>query len=344
MKPKFITPLVFIILTGCSTLINDPVFQSRIRDFDTKKIEDENISYRIGWLGQYLLEPHIRKEIATKLSENTVQIKSLLEQNINNPLDVSLGGQMLTDLAVGDIGSSLGNTVGTGLFVAGGVISLLSGDGSIDYVSGINLPEKFEGNYLETAEQAQTAALSLIDQQLINASQELGYSAKCVYQCDISPRAYHLKKLNITGTVNWIYEPEEIAVYVGEIKMLKVEETQFLDSLAVGFKVAWRTEYGNTAVIRLISDPTLDKNNNIVINHPDPNDPKLVSFRGKHALFSTDIGDAFNRAIHNTPYTFTGSSDDHPKALYYNGDVYKFGLNSRAQTFDKYILEVNKRD
>lgn len=197
MKPKFITPLVFILLTGCSTLINDPVFKSRIRDFDTKKIEDENISYRIGWLGQSLLEPHIRKEIATKLSENTVQIRSLLEQNTNSPLDVSLGGQMLTDLAVGDIGSSLGSSVGTGLFVAGGVISLLSGDGSIDYVSGINLPEKFEGNYLETAEQAQIAALSLLDRQLINASHDLGYSAKCVHQCDTSPRVYHLKKLGI---------------------------------------------------------------------------------------------------------------------------------------------------
>jgi hypothetical protein len=344
MKFKFITLLTFIFLTGCSTLIDDPVFQSRIRDFDTKKIEDENISYRIGWLGQYLLEPQTRQEIAGKLIENSTQSKSIFKQNIDSTLDVSLGGQMLTDLAVGDVGSGLGSSVGTGLFVAGGVISLFSGDGSIDNVSGINFPEIFEGNYLETAEQAQTEALSLIDQQLINASQELGYSAKCVYQCDISPRVYHLKKLNITGTAKWIYEPDEIAVYVGEIKMLKVEETQFLDSFAVGFKVAWRTEYGNTAVIRLISDPILDKNNKIVINHPDPNDPKSFTYRGKHALFSTDIGDAFNRAIHNTPYTFTGSSDDHPKALYYNGDVYNFGLNSRAQTFDKYILEVNKRD
>jgi hypothetical protein len=291
-----------------------------------------------------LLEPHTRQEIAAKLSENTVQIKSILEQNVDSTMDVSQKGQMLTDLAVGQAGSGLGNTVGAGLFIVGGAVSLFSGDGSSDYVSGISLPETFEGNHLETAEKAQAAALSLIDQQLINASQELGYSAECVHRCDTSPRFYHLKKLKTAGTVKWIYEPEEIAVYVGEIEMLKVEETQLVDSLAVGFKVAWRTEYGNTAVIHLLSNPILDKNNNIIINHLDPNDPKSVSFKGDNRLPKTDIGDAFNRLIHNTPYTFMGTSKKRPKALYYNGEVYTFGLNSRAQTFDKYVLEINKQD
>lgn len=110
-------------VVGCSAILQDPIYDSVMRSVKSENLKDEVKSYQIGWLGQALLEPQARNNVAKKLVENAPQIST----ERMSAADVSLAAQMATDVAFGQLGSGMGDAVGAAFFVGAAALSLLAG-------------------------------------------------------------------------------------------------------------------------------------------------------------------------------------------------------------------------
>lgn len=336
MKRTLSTLCAVLVLGGCAAT-DDPIYQSLTRDFETEVVKDVTESYRIGWLAQGLLEPPVRKELGNLLVGNAQKIQSQFSRNMEVADDLGTTAQFLTDVGLGQFGSSAGSDAGTLVFAGLATASLFMGDGSMDHASGIFLPSTWKGEPLTTQAQAQAASNELIDAQIKYAADQVGFDASCEYACDAFPSMYRLKVRPDTDLSKYIYAPRDIAIYVNKTTIIPAGDTAGLDSLATGIPVAWRTEYGNMAPMVLAAEPVKKQGTNEIDIVATENGG--WTFSGKTSLSRTDFGDAFLRAFHSTPFTIYGTTEGHPNSVYYNGKRYKFVLNSRADTFDETVLK-----
>lgn len=327
----------FCLISGCSALIDDPIYHSVTRDFDTKKLNNETRSYQIAWLAQALLEPKTRQDVAKGLVENAPKIDVNGGLTLGDAADASLAAQMAADLLSGQLSSGLGGQLGTAVFLGAAALSLFSGDGSINTTSVVLLPEEFNGKTLDSSEKAKIAAEKLLVERYAKAAEGMGYSFKCEYECDAFPSLYRIQRLPETDVKQYIYAPEDIAIYFSDFDLIQPENTAALDSLSTGFNVAWRTAFGNAAAIFMIQKPRLDEHGHIEIISTDKM-PSGWSIAGDGRFIKTDFGEAFLRQVHNTPFTIFGTSEAYPNVAYYNGAVYRYVLNSNAKTFNEIVM------
>lgn len=325
------------LLSGCSLLLDDPVYDSVTRDFDTLDVDNDEISYRIGYLGEALLEPNTRIDIYNALAK-VISDQQRTESALYKAANISTTSRMVSDLSVGKLNSSVGAQLGNTLAISSLALSLFSSDGSLDITTGVFLPNSFNGAVIKSIEEADLAAQQLIANQLEKSSINMGYTFECVTGCGSAVSLYYFKRLPNTNISHYIYAPESFAAITNIASLQPVAKDTLVDSIATGIDVAWRSKFGNQAQIILVANPLLDESGSIDFKLADPNKSSSLTIRGDTRLSRTDFGDKFNRLVHSTPYTVYGNSEAYPNVLYFNGKVYRFILNSVATTFDEYIL------
>ncbi len=331
----FVTTSAFTVSTvvGCSAILQDPIYDSVMRSVQSEDLKDEVKSYQIGWLGQALLEPQARNMVAKKLVESAPQISTVGM----DPADVSLAAQMVTDIAVGELGSGMGDAVGAAVFVGGVALSLLSGDGSLNTTSAVLLPKELDGKILDSAEQAKEAAEQLILKSYKLAADKFGYTFQCEHSCEKFPSVYRMLRKPEAETSSFVYAAEDVAIYFEDFELIAPEKTQVIDSLSTGFNVAWRTNFNNDAAVYLMQNPQLDIGGKVLIIPTDKMSSGW-SISGDNRFFKTDFGQSMLREVYSNPYMIFGSANHHPKVAYYNGVVYRYTLNSVPSAFDRIVL------
>lgn len=322
---------------GCGVIIKDPIYHSVTRSTKKEKLNNELRSYQVSWLAQALLKPETRGAVARNLVENAPDIAAAGGFSLADAADVSIAAQMVTDLAVGQLGSGLGGSVGNTLFLGGVALSMLAGDGSLKVTSVVLLPEELNGEVLDSAELAKAAAQQLIVERYATAATKFGYSFTCEYACTAFPSAYRMQRQLEADTSAFLYAADDVAFYFADFEVIAPEQTQAVDSLAAGFNVAWRSHFNNDARIDMLQNPLIDEQGNIEI---EMNDKKIAgwTFYGDKRFFQTDFGRDFLREVYKTPYMLYGTANDYPRVAYYDGEVYQYILNGIPDAFDRVVL------
>lgn len=314
--------LMLALISGCSfsPYIKDSVDNPEVKEAELT--EDEYL--RIGYLARYLAETDVRQKLSAKISE-TEYVREW------DYVDYSIASSMTTDLVVGQIASDLGAEIGTAVFVAG----LLSGDGSMEEVSQMFLPAEMDGEPLETPEQARAAGVKLVRNRLENIAEKLGSQLACEFGCG-QPYAIYSIQLpeEPFSDDSYIYWPKDIVITVDLTEFVSVEEGDPVSAL-VGFPVAWKTEPGNTAFLRMVTEPGYLEDGSIELYEVGDSGRKAVS--AWRRLYGTKLGLSIRRSLHHDTKWIWGIERGHPSLVYFDGEGYGYTINSRIDFIDKIV-------
>jgi len=175
--------LIFVLLlNGCATppWLKDAWATPEYYEADLS--DDEQI--RLGYLARYLADSDTR----AKLESEILQTEYVQQWDA---YDYATTTSMATDVIEGQIASDLGAGLGAAVMVVG----LLSGDGSMDYISQAFLPTEVEGHVIESVKDARIAANDLIKRRLESVAGTLGTKLECVKGCSNHPDSIFVLRL-----------------------------------------------------------------------------------------------------------------------------------------------------
>lgn len=329
--------LAAILLVGCASYTSDPILASKLRSFDDEKILDEGEIYRIGMIGRYMLEPEARQKVLHIISGNQEYFSKQKSGSFQPTLATST--QALTDLSVGQLDSSLGNTLGTAVAIGEMAYYLFSGDGSFDEVSGFYLPEIYEGEVIDNPEEAQQAIIDIYTNYLKKGLSKYGYKVTCIHNCGKNYAIYDAHRYAPIALESLIYAPRRVGIIVGVDEAIEISADDKVSSIAAGFEVNWLSKHVHASRIVMLADPVLNEDGSIKLT-PLPEQPQEMSFRGNPRVQYTDFHHKIFKEIYSNPYLFYGTLDDHPKRLYFNNSVYRITFNSSANGFNRKLIDV----
>ena len=314
------------VLSGCVSLMtDDPLLIAAYEMPDTVEIEDEVKLAKLAWVGKDLLEPYARSEAA----------KLLAKQDLPQEWDetrYSTLVSMATDMFVGEVGSSLGGAVGGAVMVLG----MLSGDGSSNNASGLFLPANIDNVAIDSTEKAHAFAVNMLNNNIIDTAETLGYKATCEYGCDTANRVYKLEILSGTEK-QYVYQPDALTVSMNVSEFIEAGNGAVLDSLATGEPIKWRTKDIHGAMVLLGSSPAYEENGKLSLSDIESDSGNFKISKSELTISRTPFGRDFARAMFSNPYHYQGSNN--LSYFAYSGDVYRLYSNSSITAFDDRIIE-----
>lgn len=328
--------LAAILLFGCASYTSDPILASKLQLYDYEDVTDEGEIYRIGMIGRYLLEPEARQKVFHILNGNqeyfAKQQAGLFEPTL------ATSTQALTDLGVGQLDSSLGNSLGAAVAIGEMAYYLFSGDGSFDEVSGFYLPSKLDEISLDTSEAAQQAVINIYTESLKVGLSKYGYTLSCIYNCGGNFAIYDAKRTDPKALNSLIYAPKRVGIILGVDEPIKISSDDKVSSIAAGFEVTWFAKHVNGNKFVMLADPLLTDDGSIKLT-PLPDKPSVMRIKGNSRVKFTDFHHKILKEIYSSPYLFYGTLDDHPNRLYFNNNVYRISFNSQADGFDRKLID-----
>lgn len=321
-----LTVLLIGLLSGCAT----PPWLKDVWDRPHyEKVEltqDEHI--RLGYLARYLADSDTR----AKLESQVLQTEYVRQWNAS---DYSTTTSMATDAIKGQIASDLGAELGMAVLVLG----LMSGDGSMEYVSQAFLPAAIDGQTIETVKAARIATNALIRKRLELVAGALNTTLECVQGCDGHPDSVYTMQLPAQKPdPRFIYWPADIVVTVDVGGMSAVSAADPISSL-IGFPVAWKSQPGNSAAVRIYSNGSYDDNGQLEFK-PNPGNRKIDPIV-KHDLEPTALGLSILRTLYSDTQLIWGSQSLHPDMIFFDDQVYGFLSNGKVD-FVNHKVDINK--
>jgi hypothetical protein len=309
------------LLAGCATppwlkdVWNQPDYE------DAGFTRDEQV--RLGYLARYLADTNTR----VKLESEVLQTEYVRQWTA---VDYSTMTSMGTDLVEGQIASDLGAELGAAVLVLG----LLSGDGSMDYISQAFLPAQVNGRVIGSAAEAQMAAHALIQDRLEAVAAGFGSRLQCVRGCDTPDSVYVLRLPSERPHEQFVYWPADIVITVNVGAAEAVADADPVSSL-LGFPVAWKTLPGNSARIRLYSEGTYDAGGQLQFEPaPAGQMPEPVV---RYRLESTALGRTILTRICSDRQLLWGTQRSAPGMVFFEGDIYGFIGNGRPDFINKRV-------
>lgn len=332
-----------LVLTGCTA---SPELKAVLSKKETVKVKDKVQNAKMAWIGRYLLEPGARKQAVEILSQEPLPDTWTAD-------DYATLAAMTSDIAVGQLGSSVGSDLGTAVFVLG----LLAGDGSEDLVSGMYLPAQLNGQVLETPELARQAALTMVKQKVHKVAQDLGYVIKCIYDCEGFSPIYRFDvsenpsysfdcfyscstesaKFNLLVEPfegKFVYQPSPFTINISIGEFEDAGATRSLDSLSTGFPVKWKSKGVNGALVQL-RDKLAVNADGIVEIMPPKNNAGHAWVNGWTNHLNTPFGRHVYRIMLDNPYHYYGASRN--SMFVYNSGVYHMSWNSIYNSLDTIV-------
>ncbi|MFC4258126.1 hypothetical protein ACFOZ5_03665 [Marinobacter lacisalsi] len=310
-----LTILLIGLLSGCAT----PPWLKDVWDRphyeEVELTQDEHV--RLGYLARYLAESDTR----AKLESQILQTDYVRQWDAG---DYSTATSMATDAVQGQIASDLGAELGAVVLVLG----LMSGDGSMEYISQAFLPAEIDGEIIPSVKAARIATNALIRKRLEQVATALDTTLECVQGCDNHPDSIFTLKLPANKPdERFIYWPADIVITVDVGGLTAVSPKDPVSSL-VGFPVAWKTQPGNSAAVRLYSNGSYDKNGQLEFE-PNPGNRKIDPIV-KHDMEPTALGLSILRTVYSDAHLLWGSQSMHPGMIFFDDQVHGFISNGRV--------------
>tara|TARA_R110001599_G_scaffold349411_1_gene577757 strand:- start:5171 stop:6223 length:1053 start_codon:yes stop_codon:yes gene_type:complete len=320
---KILTPvLLIVLLSGCATppwlkdVWNTP-------DYERAKLtQDEHI--RLGYLARYLSDSDTRVKLESKVL-NTEYVRQW------GAHDYSTNTSMATDVFKGKVSSDLGVGLGAAVLVLG----LISGDGSMEYVSQAFLPAEVEGQVIGSVKEARLATSALFRKRLELVAEALDTKLECVQGCENHPDSIYTLRLPANKpNERFIYWPKDIVVTIDVGGATAVSPDDPVSSL-VGFPVAWKTLPGNSAEVRLYSEGSYDVNGKLEFESNSGG--RKIDPMVRHNIEKTALGLSILKAIYSDTQMIWGSQELHPGMIFFDGAVYGFLSNSREEFINQRV-------
>ncbi|MAP31355.1 MAG: hypothetical protein CMG81_02210 [Marinobacter sp.] len=322
---KFITALSLIfvlLLSGCATppWLKDAWATPEYQEADLT--HDEQI--RLGYLARYLADSDTRAKLESEILK-TDYVRQW------DTYDYATTTSMATDVIEGQIASDLGAGLGAAVMVVG----LLSGDGSMDYISQAFLPAEIEGHVIDSVKDARIAVNDLIRHRLESIAETLGTKLECAKGCSNHPDSIFVLRLPPDrSNEQFIYWPSDIVITVDVGGATAVSQDDPISSL-VGFPVAWKTQPGNSAEIRLYSEGSYDSNGQLAFEANSAG--RKINPIVKYDLEQTALGRAILTEVYSDTRLIRGSQKTHPHMVFFNGEVYGFISNFNENFVNKTV-------
>ena len=318
MKKHILLALTALMaMTGCVSMSDDPYVRSLGNDPKVTDLDDELENKRLSYLGRYLVENETRAEIVANAYD-----KEVVEAWTS--ADYGTMTSMATDLAVGELGSSLGSNLGAAVSV-GGMILGAAFSSDYDIVGQAWLPESFNGKTLKTKEDAHNALAEFSEAQMEKVAKEFGYSVKCLGECQARSKVFLFERNgSVTDHPTWGYQPEQLAAIVNvSAEFEEIGENDILPVI-VGEPVRWVLPPYFTYKIGFYSRLETDEKGNVEVFQQPGNGYTIEYVKSRRDLLSVPLGRMMMQAFHDTPYTIYGNDDIYPTQLFFNGEAYRF--------------------
>lgn len=336
---KLITTILFFAnLIACKAL-EDPIYKDVTRNnwamSDKEPVEDKEEILKAAIIGKFMLDSQARHDLFMEIESVPFSFK-VGKSGFETASDFSTGVQMTSDLFTGTMGSGQGKALGLAVGATALVFSAFSDDGSHDVTSGIFLPAEMDGVNIDSPEKAMSIARKMVNDKIQYIAKKMNFSATCVEGCDQARSTYLLKNLDYKVSKNLQrYTPKEIGIFVSISPFVENKNLTKYDSLATGFEVKWMSENINGFRFVMASDNSF---NNTQVKFVKAEDG-LPTIHGDLRFPRTELGRKIMRTLHNTPYTFFGSSKTSYDILYFNDRVYNFYSDGSYETFRDYARQ-----
>lgn len=314
---KILAPVFLsVLLYGCAT---PPWLKDVWKTPDHERVELTQDEYlRLGYLARYLADSDTRAKLESKVL-NTEYVRQW------GAHDYSTNTSMASDVFIGKVSSDLGAGLGAAILVLG----LISGDGSMEYVSQAFLPAEVEGQIIGSVKEARLATSVLLRKRLELVAEALGTKLECAQGCENHPDSIYTLRLPANKPdERFIYWPKDIVVTIDVGGATAVPKDDPISSL-IGFPVAWKTLPGNSAEVRLYSEGTYDVNGKLEFE-PNPGGRKIDP-AVRHNIEKTALGLSILRTIYSDTQMIWGSQEFHPGMIFFNGAVHGFVSNGREE-------------
>ncbi|MFT5716483.1 MAG: hypothetical protein ACI9T7_000659 [Oleiphilaceae bacterium] len=343
-KSCFFTLITLVCLSGCAS---NPAYEAATSEKEITNVEDKVQNAKMAWIGKSLLEPSARNRAVEILSD-----EKLPEEWTAS--DYSTFASLSTDLAVGQLSSTAGGTLGAAALVLG----LMAGDGSEDLVSGMFFPSIVDGVELKTPEQARDVALSRVVAKIHQVAVNTGYSISCIYDCDgyspifrfdlsdnieytldcfyscdDSDAKYKLKSEPFKGNYSHQPTPFTMNVHIGEFE--DAVATRALDSLSTGFPVKWKTKGVNGAMVLMRENVAVNAEKVIEVIPAEENRIGIAIVNGWDNYINTPFSRAMYRTIFDNTEHYFGTSAS--SIFIYNSNTYLYRGNEMYSSFRRII-------
>jgi len=325
---QLVTLSLLTLMTGCASspwlkdALNNP-------DYEDAEMTEDQLT-RVAFFGRYLAEENTRSEIESAILETEYLHEWTTSEKSTN-------ASMAGDAIAGEISSDLGLTLGVTTMMLG----ILSGDGSMEYVSQAFLPAEMNGKVIRNAKEAKIATNALIRGRLQKVSDLLDAELICIQGCNQrSDSVFTMQLPAKSPTPEFVYWPSDLVITVDVGGATEVGPESVLPKL-LGFPVAWKTLPGNSAEIRIFSEGEYTADGELKYE-PNPGNRKIDPMV-KYKMEGTALGASILRTIYEEERLLWGTQEEAPGMLFLNGKVYGFVGNGRSD-FIRYNVNIPSLD
>lgn len=332
-KKVLVGLLSAVLVSGCVSMSDDPYIRSLGNDPQSTELNDELTNKRLSYIGRYLVETETRREIVA----NTYN-KEFIESW--SSADYGTMTSMVTDLAVGDLGSSLGSDLGAAVSIGGMVLgAAFSSD--YDIVGQAWLPDDFNGASIDSSDEAHQVFSQFINKKIGDVAAQFNYEATCLGRCGERSKAFLLERKDaVENHPQWGYQPEQIVALIHiPVEFEAVEENDILPVI-IGEPVRWKLPPYFTLKMGFYSAIQTDENGDVVVQAtPTEKGYTIETVSTRRDLLKVPLGRMMMQSFHDTPYTFYATDDEYPSQLYFNGKAYRFFDGSQPQIIEEEITK-----
>lgn len=319
-------------LTACVSMSDDPFIQSFGIDEVTEDFDNELKNKQLSYLGRYLVEVDTRREIvANAYDEEFLASWSSAEYGTMT--------SMVTDLAVGNLGSALGSDLGAIVSVGG---MLLGATYSSDYdeIGQAWLPKRFNGTDIDSSATAHKAFSQFVEDQMADMGQDFGYTVSCLSDCAQRSKVFEfVRSGSAANDKPYGFTPTRFVAMVNiPAEFEAIEENDVLPVM-VGEPVRWKLPPYYTLKIGFYTQVQRDEQGEVIVQRNQTEDYTIEYVSASRDLLDVPFGRMLMQSFHNTPYTIHGSDDLYPSQLFFNGEAYTFFDGSDAMLIQKKVSQ-----
>lgn len=306
-----------MVMSGCVSMSDDPYIRSFGNDPKETDFDNELENKRLSYLGRYLVENETRAEIVANAYDKE-SVKAWTS------MDYGTMTSMATDVAVGELGSSLGSNLGAAVSV-GGMILGAAFSSDYDVIGQAWLPESFNRQKLDSSSKAHEALARFTEAQMEKVAMQFDYSVECIGECQSRSKVFLFERQNNNADhPKWGYQPERLVAMVNvSAEFEEVAEDDILPVL-LGHPVHWKLPPYFTYQVGFYSRLETDEKGEVVVFQKPGNGYTIEHVKPRRDLLRVPLGRMMMQAFHDTPFTIYANDDIYPTQLFFNGEAYRF--------------------
>ncbi|MGX5914033.1 hypothetical protein ACR0ST_04810 [Aliidiomarina sp. Khilg15.8] len=311
---------------------DDPYIRGFGNDAIAEDLNDDVKNKQLSYLGRYLVKIDTRQEVvANAYDQEFLESWSSVEYGTMT--------SMITDLAVGDLGSALGSELGA-IVSLGGMLMGAAFTSDHDVIGQAWLPETFNGQTIGSPAAAHTAFSTLTEQRMAVIGEKFGYDVSCLGACGERSKVFEFVRLSPPAHDKpHGFEPHKFSAIVHVSAAFETIEENDILPIMTGQPVRWKLPPYYTLRMGFYTDEKRDESGGLIVETQEGDGYTIETVQARRDLLNVPFGRMVMQTFHATPYTLHASDDIYPSQLFYNGEAFTFFDGSNPLIIKKKVVQ-----